>query len=235
MRATGADAVFRKQHARKTDFRRGQKLGKGDHIVTWYRPKQRPQAIPPEVFETLPEQMQVREVRLLITQPGFRPKEIIVVTTLLDAKRYPKARLAQLYRLRWQATEVNLKHLKTTLKMDMLLVKTPEMFRKELWMHLIAYNLLRTLMWKAARQAKVAPLRLSFQGTRQLFNQFVPQLAMSYRRVRKRLYAQLLKLVAKELVPLRPDRIEPRAKKRRPKSYPWLQEPRSTLKARMVA
>ena len=98
-----------------------------------------------------------------------------------------------------------------------------------------AYNLLRRLMWKAARQAKVAPLRLSLQGSRQLFNQFVPQLAMTYRRLRKRLYTQLLKVVATEVLPLRPDRIEPRAKKRRPKSYPWLQEPRSTLKARLTA
>jgi hypothetical protein len=235
IKAADADAVFRKQHARKTDFRRGKKLDTGDHIVTWYKPKQRPKAIPLEVFETLPAQMRVREVRLQITQPGFRPEEIIVVTTLLDAKRYPKTRLAELYRLRWQAAEVNLKHLKTTLKMDMLLAKTPEMFRKELWMHLSAYNLLRRLIWKAAWQAKVAPLRLSLQGSRQLFNQFVPQLAMTCRKLRKRLYAHLLTVIATELVPLRPDRIEPRAKKRRPKSYPWLQEPRSTLKARLAA
>ncbi|MEM9009576.1 MAG: IS4 family transposase, partial [Cyanobacteria bacterium P01_F01_bin.86] len=79
------------------------------------------------------------------------------------------------------------------------------------------------------------PLRLSLQGARQLFNQFIPQIAMGYRTLRKRLYAQLLIVVAKDLVPLRPDRVEPRAKKRRPKSYPWLQEPRSTFKARMAA
>ena len=85
----------------------------------------------------MPAQLLVREVHLLVTQPGFRPQEIIVVTTLLDVKRYPKARLAELYRLRGAAAEVNLRHLKTTLKMDMLLTKTPVMFRKELWMHLM--------------------------------------------------------------------------------------------------
>jgi IS4 transposase len=111
---------------------------------------------------------------MLLQQPGFRPKEIILVTTLVDSKRYPKAKLAQLYQLRWQATEVNFKHLKTTLKMEMIFAKTPEMVQKEIWMHLLAYNLLRTLMWQSAQQSEVSPLRMSLQGTRQQFNQFRP-------------------------------------------------------------
>jgi hypothetical protein len=110
-------------------FASGKKLGIGDHIVTWQRPQQCPQSMNRADFAALPETLQVREVHLLIQPPGFRPQEIILVTTLLDPKRYPKAKLAQLYQLRWMATEVNFKHLKTTLKMEIILAKTPEMVR----------------------------------------------------------------------------------------------------------
>jgi hypothetical protein len=156
VRATGADAVFRKHHARQCDFRKGKKLGIGDHIVQWQRPFQCPQSMRPAEFEALPISLEVREVHLLIQQPGFRPKEIILVTTLVDPKRYSKAKLAELYQLRWQATEVNLRHLKTTLRMEMIAAKTPEMVQKEIWMHLLAYNLLRTLMWQSAQHAQVS-------------------------------------------------------------------------------
>jgi hypothetical protein len=172
VRAAGADAVFRKHHARRCDFRKGKKLGIGDHIVKWQRPLQCPQSMRPAEFEALPTSLAVREVHLLIQQPGFRPKEIILVTTLVDPKPYSKAKLAELYQLRWQATEINLRHLKTTLQMEMIAAKTPEMVLKDIWMHLLAYNLLRTLMWQSAQHAQVSPLRLSLQGTRQQFNQF---------------------------------------------------------------
>lgn len=168
----GADAVFRKQHARKTDFRRGKKLGIADHIVTWRKPKQL-QSMSPDAFAELPETLEVREVHFPVYQKGFRPKEIIVVTTLLDPKRFPRVKLAQLYQLRWQATEVNLKLIKTTLKMEILLGKTPKVVRKEIWVHLMAYNLLRRLMWKAVEQFNASPLRLSLQGCRQHLNSFV--------------------------------------------------------------
>jgi len=158
-----ADAVFRKHHARQCDFRRGKKLGIGDHIVQWQRPLGCPPSMSLSDFEALPQSIEVREVHLLVQQPGFRPKEIILVTTLLDPKRYPKAKLAQLYQLRWQATEVNLKHLKTTLKMEMIAAKTPEMVQKEIYMHLLAYNLLRTLMWQSVQSTGGSPLRLSLQ------------------------------------------------------------------------
>ena len=153
--SANADAVFRKHHARHCDFRRGKKLGIGDHIVQWQRPGRCPQSMPPEDFGALPASIEVREVNLLIQRPGFRPKEVIVVTTLVDPKRYPKAKLAQLYQLRWQATEVNFKHLKTSLRMETIFAKTPEMVQKEIWMHLLAYNLLRTLMWQSAHHADV--------------------------------------------------------------------------------
>lgn len=233
--SSGADAVFRKHHARHCDFRRGKKLGIGDHIVQWQRPLLCPQSMSRRDFEALPERIEVREVHLLVQQPGFRPKEVILVTTLLDSKRYRKAKLAELYQLRWQATEVNLKHLKTTLKMEMIAAKTPEMVQKEIWMHLLAYNLLRTLMWQAAQQAQVPPLRISLQGTRQQFNQFRPQLATGSDKSRRRLYTALLEVISDQLVLLRPHRVEPRVIKRRPKPFPRMQQPRSVLKAKLVA
>lgn len=229
-----ADAVFRKHHARQCDFRRGKKLGIGDHIVQWQRPLQCPQSMTAADFVALPTCIAVREVHLLIQQPGFRPKEIILVTTLVDPKRYPKAKLAELYQLRWQATEVNLRHLKTTLQMEMIAAKTPEMVHKEIWMHLLSYNLLRTLMWQSAQPAQVSPLRLSLQGTRQQFNQFRPQFAQAADKKRRRLYITLLEVIHNQLVPLRPNRVEPRVVKRRPKPFPRMQQPRLVLKAKLA-
>jgi len=233
--ATGADAVFRKHHARHCDFRKGKKLGIGDHLVQWQRPRQCPQSMSPEEFAALPTAMAVREVHLLIQQPGFRPKKMVLVTTLVDSKRYPKAKLAELYQLRWQSTEVNLRHLKTTLKMEMIAAKTPEMVQKDIWMHLLCYNLLRTLMWQSAQQAQVSPLRLSLQGSRQQFNQFTPLLAQALDKPRRQLYTTLLNLISAQLVPLRPNRAEPRVLKRRPKPFPRMQKPRSVLKAKLAA
>ena len=233
--SANADAVFRKHHARRCDFRRGKKLGIGDHIVQWQRPLQCPQSMSLAEFEALPQSIEVREVHLLIQKPGFRPKEMILVTTLVDPKRYPKVKLAQLYQLRWQATEVNLRHLKTTLKMEMIAAKTPEMVQKEIWVHLLTYNLLRTLMWQSAQQAQVSPLRISLQGTRQQFNQFRPILVQASDKNRRRLYTTLLEVIRDQLLPLRPNRVEPRVVKRRPKPFPRMQQPRSVLKAKLAA
>lgn len=184
-------------------------------------------------MKALPATIEVREVHLLIQQPGFRSKEIVLVTTLMESIRYPKAKLAQLYQLRWQATEVNFKHLKTTLKMEMIGAKTPEMVQKDIWVHMLAYNLLRTLMWQSAQHANGSPLQISLQGTRQQFNQFRPDLAQTAKN-RRQLYTILLEIISHQLVPLRPNRAEPRVTKRRPKSFPRMQQPRSVLKAKRV-
>ncbi len=233
--ASGADAVFRKHHARRCDFRRGKKLGIGDHLVQWQRPQRCPQAMTAKAFEALPTTLTVREVHLLIQQAGFRPSEMILVTTLVDPKRYSKAKLAQLYQLRWLATEVNFKHLKTTLQMEMMPAKTPEMVQKDVWVHLLTYNLLRTLIWQAAQHKQVPPLRISLQGTRQQFNQFRPYLAPAQRQQRRWLYTTLLEVMVDQLVPLRPNRKEPRVVKQRPKPFPRMQQPRSVLKAKLAA
>ena len=230
----GADAVFRRHHRRNSDFRKGKRLGIGDHIVRWYKPKQRPRHMSEAEFAALPESVLVREVHCLIRQPGVRTKEVIVVTTLVDPKRYRKSKLAELYRHRWEG-EVNLKHVKTTLAMEMLRSKSPEMVRKEIYMHLLAYNLLRTLMWQAALKAGVEPLRVSLQGARQHLGNFIGELKDATAKQLKRLYQQLLDIVTHKLVPKRPHRIEPRVKKRRPKAFPRMQKPRAQLKAKLAA
>ncbi|MGD1953330.1 MAG: IS4 family transposase [Leptolyngbyaceae cyanobacterium] len=235
VKVAGADGVFRKHHARHCDFRRGKKLGIGDHRVVWHRPTRCPQSMSQDAFEALPMTLEVREVHLLIQHPGFRPTEIIMVTTLHDPKRYPKAKLADLYQLRWEAAEVNLRHLKTTLTMEMIAAKTPEMVRKDLWVHLLAYNLLRSLMWQAAKHSTVGAARLSLQGTRQQFNHFRPELVNANTLGPQQRYHTLLAIVGTLIVPLRPHRCEPRVVKRRPKPIPRMQQPRSVLKARLVA
>ncbi len=229
-----ADAVFRKHQSRQSDFRRGQKLGIGDHIVTWSKPKRCPRSMSQEEFAELPEQVRVREVHLLIQQKGFRPREIIVVTTLLESKVYTKAKLAQLYQWRWQV-EVDLRHVKTTLGMEMLRGKTPDMVRREIYVHLMAYNLLRTVMWQAGKKAGVCPMCISLQGTRQHFGNFCPELYRAGAKKRLQLYNTLLTVVTDKLLPERPYRYEPRLKKQRPKPYGWMQQPRHVLKRQLAA
>ena len=238
----GADAVFRKHHARQTDFRRGKKLGIGDHQVVWHKPKQCPLHMSESEFAALPSTLMVREVCLRLTRRGFRDQNIIVVTTLLDAKCtlldakcYSPQQLTELYGRRWQAAEVNLRHLKTTLKMEMLTAKTPEMVRKEIWTHLFAYTLLRTLMWKPALASEHSPFQLSLQGARQQFNHMVSLLATMPKFARQRLYQVLLEQVVTDLLPIRPYRSEPRVVKRRPKPFPRMRQPRSVLKAKLPA
>lgn len=230
----GANAVFRKNHLRKTDFRRGKKLGIGDHQVVWDKPQQCPKHMSNEEFEALPSNFIVREVCLRIQRRGFRDERIIVVTTLMDAKQYNVQQLTRLYGLRWLAAEVNLRYLKTTLKMEMLTAKTPAMVRKDIWTHLLAYTLLRTIMWQAASSSEYTTFQISFQSTRQQFNQFLTLLATTGKRQQRQWHQLLLEQVATNLLTMRPDRSEPRVLKCRPKPYPRMQEPRSILKSKQA-
>lgn len=131
--------------------------------------------------------------------------------------------------------ELDLKHLKTTLEMDILRGKTPEMVRKEIYAHLLAYNLLRTVMWEAGTTHGVNPLRLSLQGTRHHLDNFVEQLAFTSIKKRNKLYQTLLELIAHKPVPERPGRSEPRVRKRRPKAYPLMSQPRKVLRRQLAA
>ncbi len=185
-------------------------------------------------FATLPKTLTVRIIKYYIPSPGFRTKQVILVTTLLDPKAHPASELLRLYGLRWEV-ELDLKHLKSTLGMDVLRGKTPAMVRKEIYAHLLAYNLLRIVMWEAGTIYKVAPLRLSLQGTRHHLNNFIPQLASASTQKQDRLYQTLLKTIVHKLVPERKGRCEPRVRKRRPKSYPLMRKPRQVLRQECLA
>src|SRR5262249_5339401 len=145
----GIDLVSRLNKAhRRADFRRGQRLGPDDHIVRWAKPTSI-RSLDREAYHALPAFITVRETRIRVQQPGFRTRSIVVVTTLLDPEQVTKEDLAALYRARWH-NELDLRSLKSTMQMRELRCKTPELVRKEVWTHILAYNLIRTVMAQAA-------------------------------------------------------------------------------------
>lgn len=222
------DVVFRKHQRRHSDFRRGKRLGKYDHLVTWQRPKQRPSWMDEEVFAKLPKELTLRELKYTITEKGKRTKEVILITTLLEAEVYTQQELADLYNIRWRA-EIDLRSLKSVMEMDVLRCKTPEMVRKEVWAHLLAYNLIRTVIAKAAEAHDREPYQISFKGALQTINAFREYMLMD---LTSDWYEELLKAIAYHEVGNRPGRYEPRARKRRPKTYKLLQIPRREARKR---
>jgi hypothetical protein len=227
----GIHVVFRQHQRRKVDFRRGQRLGKDDHRITWTKP-QRPQWMTKVLYHAFPATLTLREVRLRIPKGKKRTKEIVIVSTLLDPGRYPKGELQALYRQRWQA-ELHLRSLKTTLQMDILRCKTPDMVRKEIWAHFLVYNLIRAALAQAAAAHARQPWQISFKGALQALHAwggFWPCQAAADADAH---YDALLAAIAEHRVGHRPDRLEPRAVKRRPKSYAKLNEPRAQARARV--
>ncbi|HEY9783158.1 MAG TPA: IS4 family transposase [Leptolyngbyaceae cyanobacterium] len=221
----GCDAVFRKHQSRKTTMRKGKIIGSCDKLVTWRKPEKCPQGLTQEEFIALPKTFTVREIYYYIFIPGFRTQQVSLITTLLDTTIYPCLKIVELYGERWNV-ELNLKHLKTTLGMEVLQCKTPSMIRKELYVYLLAYNLLRTLIWSAGNTYGTPPLRLSLQGTRHHLDNFIPKLLAATSTQREQIYCTLLKVIVHKSVPDRPGRSEPRVRKRRPKSYPLMKQPR---------
>lgn len=219
---------------RKPDYQAGRRLGKYDHLVEWEKPKQCPAGMTPDAFVLLPAKLLVREVRIVVEQKGFRSKTLDIVTTLLDATFYTTAAIASLYRRRW-SIELNFRHIKTTLGMELLTTRTPEMARKEVLIYMLAYNLIRSLIWTAKQIYRIDIQRISFKGTVQHLSSISPYLAIADLSDYSCLYAELIYLVANEKVPDRPDRIEPRVIKRRPKPFPLMTQPRSQLKAKLAA
>jgi len=219
--------------ARTADFTKGKRLARWDHIVEWVKPKQCPRGLKKKLFDQLPQRILLREVRFHIPIRGFRTEVVTLVTTLLDPLEYTRIDLAELYRLRWHA-EIDIKHLKTTMQMEHLPSKTPEMVRKDFYVHLLAYNLIRTVQLQASREYQVAPLALSFQATIQHLTSFTCLLAHATDEQRRYEYEQLIFLVSTEKLPFRPNRVEPRVVKRRPKAYPRLKAPRRQVKRKLM-
>ena len=169
-----------------------------------------------------------------MTEPGFRVDELVVATTMTDAAIYSSADLLDLYHERWHA-ELDIEAIKQTLKMDILRCKSPEMLRKEIWAHLLVYNLVRKVMAQAAVAAGINPRTISFKGTLQAVREFQQDLQALGPAHLAELAAVLLKAVAEHRVGNRPGRVEPRAVKRRPKEYDRLMKPRAEARAALLS
>ena len=228
----GIDSVFRIQHRRKTDFRKGKKLGSYDHLVTWKKPGKGTLRLEPELYAQLPETMLLREIRYFINIKGFRTKKVTLVTTLLDHHVYTYELLAELYGLRWQV-EIDLRHLKTTMKMEHIHSKTPEMVRKEFYVHLLAYNLIRTILWEAGIKHSAHPLRLSYKGAIQCVLNFVPILAII--KDRDIIYDVMLTIISRGKLLERPFRVEPRMVRSKKRQFPRLTRPRQEIRQKLIA
>jgi hypothetical protein len=220
---------------RTADFRRGKRLGQEDHVVQWRKPTSI-RSLDREAYHALPEFITVRETRIRVLQPGFRTRSLVVVTSLLDPEQTTKEDLATLYRARWH-NELDIRSLKSAMQMRELRCKTPELVRKEVWTHILAYNLIRTVMAQAAARHGVAPRTISFTGAMQTVEAFQPLLEFGPAQDaagRLHLYHDLLDAIATHRVGDRPDRYEPRVKKRRRNHYGWLTEPRAEMKRKMA-
>jgi hypothetical protein len=229
----GVDGLFRMHQRRKYDFRRGRRLGVEDHMVTWTKPD-RPDWMDQATYERMPAELRVRELRFQVVQPGFRVNELVLVTTMVDQNLYSKEELADLFLARWNI-ELDFRSIKCALKMDILRCQSPEMVRKEIWMHLLAYNLIRGVMAQAARAHGRAPRQVSFTGAWQTMKAFHDALVAASPAERERLVAVMLKAIAGHRVGNRPGRVEPRATKRRPKKLRYLNEPRREARKRLMA
>lgn len=226
----GIDSVMRLHQARAADFRRGKALGPEDRLVRWEKPSQRTEAWSEEEFAALPPTLFLRMIRLQVAAKGFRTRNVVLVTTLTDAELYPGDALRELYGERWQV-ELHFAQIKTILAMDVLRCKSPEMIEREVAIHRIAYNLVRTLMQRSAHLHRVPLERISFKGSLDTVRHWAAVIAAASVTPRKQesLIEKMLRAIARDPVPERPQRTEPRAKKRRPRNYQLLTRPRSQM------
>ncbi|VAW88955.1 Mobile element protein [hydrothermal vent metagenome] len=218
----GVDAVFEQLGARKrvTDFRQGVRLGPKDHLIELLKPKKKPGWMTQEDYDRAPDTLTIRELKI---------KGKVLITTLLSAKEFPKQELSTLYRKRWHV-EVDLRNIKTTLGMETLSCKTPEMIEKEMWVYFLAYNLIRLLMAQSALLSDLQPRQLSFKHTVQLWLAWSQQTKMNGVQIDE---GALFVLIAQKMVGNRPGRIEPRAVKRRPKPFSLLMERRELARMKV--
>ena len=233
LRQRKIDVCARLHQRRHADFRRGQRLGQGDHFITWTKPP-RPEWMDEQTYAAIPDELVLREIRFHVVVPGRRVQSLTVVTTLVDADAYSPEDIAQLYGFRWNS-ELDIRSMKQGLNLTHVRCKSPAMVRRELWTTLLAYNLIRTTAAAAARLHQRQPRQLSFTSTCQyvlaswsLFSaEVIPQHQLESR------CRALLAHIAQCEVADRPGRIEPRQLKRRRHGYKLMQEPRATLRARL--
>jgi hypothetical protein len=222
----GIDCVMRLHSRRSVGLRQIRRLGRGDYLVDWVRSNVCPDWVDRKVWRAMPQTLRVRHVTFRVEHPGFRTDSITVATTLLDPHIYSSRSLAELYRRRWNA-ELFLRDIKISMGMDVLRCKSAPMVHRELLIHVAVYNLVRAMMMLAAKTYPTDPTRLSFKATMGFIRQWAPVLAATTSRAAKRdLIDVLLYYIAQQIVPYRPNRVEPRALKRRPKNYQRLTQPR---------
>jgi hypothetical protein len=215
-------AVFRVRGCRRGDLRRGKPLGPHQRLVRWHKPPRRPRTVPPEEWVTLPEFLDLRLVRGCFHVPGFRTRQVLLVTTLLDPQECPLEKLSALYLRRWEM-ELAFRNLKITLQMDQLSCKTPDNLAREIHLHLLVHNVTRRVLLEAARRHRVPLNRLSFAGALAACRRCGEALLQTRSQPKRRaLLDELFRVPAADRVPDRPGRREPRAVKRRPKPYPRL-------------
>lgn len=221
--------IGRNHQARKCDFRQGRKISRNERIQTWKKPRQQSGGshMSEADWSALPEEMEVRIIRIKWPNRQGKLTTRYVMTTLLDPAEYPAEEVTSLYAHRWDI-ELRFRDIKTTMGMELLRTKSPEMLGKEILMHLIAYNLIRLLMFKAARVCGVSHRRISFKGVIQVMEESVCSFTKHANRPKKWKAERmnLYERIAERNLPDRPGRYQPRKKKRRPKSYGWLQQPR---------
>jgi putative transposase len=232
LQARGVDAVVRLHQARSSDFRRGRRLGPDDHLIVWLKP-QRPSWMDEDTYAAMPARIQLREIRKKVTAPGCRVKSLNVVTTLLDAEAYSTEDIAELYHQRWHV-ELDIRAIKTTLKMDELRCLTPFMVEKEIWAHFLGYNLIRKVAAQAAQGRGVGPREISFAASQQAVLGAWSKLTEATKAERLQLAQAILRALGKERVGHRPDRCEPRQRKRRGKKAKLLTKPRAQARAELM-
>jgi hypothetical protein len=222
----GAEVVFRKHQSRKGDT--VETLGEGDRIVLWKKPQSKAtnKGVTRLLWETLRPRLRLREVTFKVACKGYRTREIKLITTLLDPVEYPLEDLAELYLKRWRI-ELWFDDIKTSMQMDVLRCKTPEMIEKEVLMHAIAYNLVRSVMGAAATTHGRHVEELSFKGTVDRLREWTwPICSAPSTRERESMKSKMLESIAEDLLVHRPGRYEPRVVKRRPKAYASMKQPR---------
>lgn len=223
------DLVTLLHQARKVDRRRGKRLGKHDHLITWQRPD-RPSWMDEATYQRMPESLELRLIHVDIDEPGFRTQSLDIVTTLTDAQEYTRDEIADLYRQRW-LVELDIRAIKSTMGMDHLRCKTPEMVRKEVWTCLLAYNLIRQKLLQAALEMNASPRQMSFTNALQTFTAAWMVMPLLDRQTQQLLLEAQLRSMASQRVGNRPGRVEPRAVKRRPKPYRLLTMARAAAQA----
>jgi hypothetical protein len=232
LRGRQIDGVFRMHQRRKIDFRRGRCLGITDHIVNWQNPE-RPEWMDEATYAQMPDEIRVRELRYKVEQPGYRVHEIVLVTTLLDSVVYTKEDLADLFLKRWNI-ELDLRSIKIVMQMDVLRCKSPDLVDKEIWVHMLAYNIIRKFMATAAAKNGAEPREMSFKGTLQALTAFRDAMRTADPERRAKLWETMFVAIAHDRVGNRPGRVEPRAKKRRPKQYDLMNAPRKEARKRLL-